>query len=175
MYSIRVANFKAFVLSSDWQNNCLLVNCLPLKSTWQNILYQANNLPVPFGALLRIAICYSKIKCRSWISSCVYIELLYVIMHPCPNVSGGLAQPPMKLWHDMDQLLHHTEGPSAVQVHTWWQGSWGQHGIHLGPTGPRWVPYWPHEPCYQGCYTDIYSHPSQLLSMLIFLLLSYEV
>ena len=21
---------------------------------------------------------------------------------------------------------------------------------HLGPVGPRWVPCWPHEPCYQG-------------------------
>ena len=26
----------------------------------------------------------------------------------------------------------------------------GQHGAHLGPTGPRWAPCWPHEPCYQG-------------------------
>ena len=24
----------------------------------------------------------------------------------------------------------------------------GQHGAHLGPTGPRWAPCWPHEPCY---------------------------
>ena len=30
------------------------------------------------------------------------------------------------------------------------QGSWGQHGAHLGPTGPRWAPCWPHEPCYLG-------------------------
>ena len=30
------------------------------------------------------------------------------------------------------------------------QSSWGQHGAHLGPTGPRWAPRWPHEPCYQG-------------------------
>ena len=29
-----------------------------------------------------------------------------------------------------------------------YQGSWGQHGAHLGPTGPRWVPCWPHELCY---------------------------
>ena len=26
-----------------------------------------------------------------------------------------------------------------------------QHGAHLDPAGPRWAPYWPHEPCYQGC------------------------
>ena len=25
-------------------------------------------------------------------------------------------------------------------------------GAHLGPTGPSWVPCWPHEPCYQGSY-----------------------
>ena len=33
---------------------------------------------------------------------------------------------------------------------SWWQGSWGQHGAHLGPTGPRWAPCWPHELCYLG-------------------------
>ena len=25
------------------------------------------------------------------------------------------------------------------------QSSWGQHGAHLGPVGPRWTPCWPHE------------------------------
>ena len=30
------------------------------------------------------------------------------------------------------------------------QSSWGQHGAHLGPVGPRWAPCQPHEPCYQG-------------------------
>ena len=32
----------------------------------------------------------------------------------------------------------------------WWQGVWGQHGTHLGTTGPRWAPCWPHELCYLG-------------------------
>ena len=32
----------------------------------------------------------------------------------------------------------------------WYQGSWGQHGAHLGPTGPKWAPCWPHELCYLG-------------------------
>ena len=27
--------------------------------------------------------------------------------------------------------------------------TWG----HLGPVSPRWVPCWPHEPCYQGLFT----------------------
>ena len=30
------------------------------------------------------------------------------------------------------------------------QGSWGQHGDHLGPVVPRWAPCWPHEPSYLG-------------------------
>ena len=30
------------------------------------------------------------------------------------------------------------------------QGSWGLHVAHLGTAGPRWAPFWPHEPCYQG-------------------------
>ena len=30
------------------------------------------------------------------------------------------------------------------------QSSWGPHGAHLGPVGPRWAPCWPHEPCYRG-------------------------
>ena len=33
---------------------------------------------------------------------------------------------------------------------SWWQGSWGQHEALRGPTGPRWAPCWPHEPCYLG-------------------------
>ena len=26
------------------------------------------------------------------------------------------------------------------------------HGAHLGPTGPRWTPCWPHELCYLGWF-----------------------
>ena len=35
-----------------------------------------------------------------------------------------------------------------------WQGSCSQHGAHLGPTGPRWTPCWPHEPCCLGCFSN---------------------
>ena len=28
-----------------------------------------------------------------------------------------------------------------------------QHGAHLGPTGPRWAPCWPHELCYLGWHS----------------------
>ena len=29
------------------------------------------------------------------------------------------------------------------------------HGTHLGPTGPRWAPCFPHELCYLGSCTRI--------------------
>ena len=31
-----------------------------------------------------------------------------------------------------------------------YQDSWGQYGAHLGLTGSRWAPCWPHELCYLG-------------------------
>ena len=32
------------------------------------------------------------------------------------------------------------------------------HGAHLGPTGPRWAPCWPHELCYLGIWPIMSSH-----------------
>ena len=32
----------------------------------------------------------------------------------------------------------------------------GEHGAHLGPTGPRWAPCWSHEICYLGNYPGLY-------------------
>ena len=43
--------------------------------------------------------------------------------------------------------------PKASQMCIWLlrqQNSCGQHGVHLGPIGPRWTPCWPHGPCYQS-------------------------
>ena len=40
----------------------------------------------------------------------------------------------------------------------WWQGSWGQHGAHLGPVVPRWAPCRPHEPCYLGQHQTTARH-----------------
>ena len=33
----------------------------------------------------------------------------------------------------------------------------GLHGAHLGTTGPRWAPCWPHEPYYQGRYLMVHN------------------
>ena len=36
------------------------------------------------------------------------------------------------------------------QLLSFQNGSWGQHGAHLRPVGPRRAPCRPYEPCYQG-------------------------
>ena len=42
------------------------------------------------------------------------------------------------------------------------QSSWGQHGTHLGPVGPRRAPCSPHEPCYQGYPSFAFQVPCHL-------------
>ena len=42
------------------------------------------------------------------------------------------------------------------------QSSWGQHGAHLDPLGPRWAPFWTHEPCYQGFFFSIVTSHFQI-------------
>ena len=51
----------------------------------------------------------------------------------------------MKYHSKLTYQCQNQEGPR-------YQVSWGQHGAHLGSTGPRWAQYWPHEPCYLGLY-----------------------
>ena len=41
---------------------------------------------------------------------------------------------------------------SGPQIQPRLRSSWGQHGTHLGPVGPRWAPCWPHELYNQGGY-----------------------
>ena len=55
--------------------------------------------------------------------------------------------------HGRMQLLdlrHMTNNP-------WEHSSWGQHGAHLGPTGPRWALCWPHKLCYLGSWLIVRS------------------
>ena len=53
------------------------------------------------------------------------------------------------------------------------QSSWGQHGAHLGPVGPKWTPCWPHEPCYQGYERDIWCY-LWVPGLIYILLLSWQ-
>ena len=43
-----------------------------------------------------------------------------------------------------------------------YQSSWGQHGAHLGPVGPRWAPCWPHDPCYLGMVWGVRSRATHI-------------
>ena len=62
---------------------------------------------------------------------------------------------PNSLW-PRDAIWCHGSWSTLIHVMAhclpWEQGSWGQHGAHLGPTGPMWAPCWPHEHCYLGDY-----------------------
>ena len=50
--------------------------------------------------------------------------------------------------HKLNSCMHSCWGflcfVAVSCIHPWEQGSRGQHGTHLGPTGPRWAPCWPH-------------------------------
>ena len=43
----------------------------------------------------------------------------------------------------------YSPGGTTISDIVWW----GQHGVHLGPIGPRWAPRWPNEPSYQRYLT----------------------
>ena len=55
----------------------------------------------------------------------------------------------------VDMFLHLYRIAPTITTETWtflWSlytqiGSWGQHGAHLGPVGPRWAQCWSHELC----------------------------
>ena len=104
-------------------------------------------------------------KLASW-QLLVFSDWMYIYCLPC-QVQGDLVQVDSTgiRPHDNIQIvrqgLFYTVRLIKEQVEVrwdggrdtglpWQQGSWGQHGAHLGPTGPRWAPCWPHELCYLG-------------------------
>ena len=54
-------------------------------------------------------------------------------------------------WHYDTRLVAELQKAATAKI-TLIASSWGQHGAHLGPTGPRWAPCWPREPCYLSTY-----------------------
>ena len=55
-------------------------------------------------------------------------------------------------WRDHQSGTEHGTAGPLPRKGPWQQGSWGQHGAHLGPTGPRWASCWPHELFYLGIF-----------------------
>ena len=81
---------------------------------------------------------------------------------PRPNGEGGgggYGVSFVMIWEKIDRIVmesHCLKLQSGISMTSqdlwtpWWQGSWGQHGAHLGPVGPMWAPCRPHEPCNLG-------------------------
>ena len=61
---------------------------------------------------------------------------------------------------NMSCNIGQSANPLESRCMPWSQGSWGQHGAHLGWTGPRWAPCWPHEPCYLWWLKHFISNPN---------------
>ena len=55
------------------------------------------------------------------------------------------------------------------------KGSWGHHGVHLGPTGPRWGPCWPYELFYLGSLLFVCSGTNTFCQLLIQIINSTEI
>ena len=73
---------------------------------------------------------------NSLLKSCdVSTHNLYLVIRSGPNLS---------------ELSWHVKKYDLIWSLPRYQSSWGQHGAHLGPIGPRWAPCWSHELCYQG-------------------------
>ena len=63
--------------------------------------------------------------------------------------------------HDNTSLIARFMGPT-----------WGQ---HLGLTGPRWAPCWPHEPCYLGFLLVTYNQVSYGVKLSIYFLFYWMI
>ena len=81
---------------------------------------------------------------QKWRTCLLCFCRLAVLLLFLSQISSKRTCSALSFWtHDIPSKLS--------QYHPRWQSSWGQHGAHLGPVGPRWAPCWRHEPCYQGC------------------------
>ena len=93
-------------------------------------------------------------------TTCLNFNLIF-----CKFISGGSNAeiPPLVLVvvifrEPYNQIHYILNNPaSSIKRLPWLQGSWGQHGAHLGSTGPRWAPCWPYEPGYLGNSQVLYS------------------
>ena len=47
---------------------------------------------------------------------------------------------------------HNSLNANPIAMLSHWFPDSKVYGAHMGPTGPRWAPCWPHEPCYLGCH-----------------------
>ena len=87
---------------------------------------------------------------------CIYHEMWYLHMENikyiiCKGVGRGMS-PCTVTKYELLSFWTHDFWLSARSRHPRQQGSWGLHGAHLGPVGPRRASCWPHKACYRGRY-----------------------
>ena len=89
---------------------------------------------------------------KLWVISWVFRRIVILGMY-CNKLTDILT------WQDLSELGLHwlfvsygyiCHNATRCSKGPWSQGWWGILGSHLGPTGPRWAPCWPHELCYLG-------------------------
>ena len=77
------------------------------------------------------------------ISLNTFNDLMNLSIHQTQILDLHICYEPTRLSFNWHLALSHVRPPRE-------QSSWGQHGAHLAPVGPRWAQCWAHEPCYQG-------------------------
>ena len=100
----------------------------PLKS--KELINISNTIAVSRASIWYLALCW------------IYNFFIFLAWHITQHSISWYILPHLNHW-STDQVTY-----------DWSQGSWNQHGTHLGPVGPWWVPCSPPEPCYPGCMID---------------------
>ena len=71
----------------------------------------------------------------------------------CHSVSASMCKTCGRNHHWFGILLLGSIPGSTLLIAKYVGPTWA----HLGPTGPRWAPCWPHEPCYLGSILHVRS------------------
>ena len=150
-----------------WPRNWNRIQLIPIRRTWHFLLPQKStdrvnwplwlrNSGVKLRQLLKVTARYRVLKekgdeeeLQDWPRRLQW----YWARQQKQEQDSDLSEEDQEILRDWRQWLTPCEDSADIQVpqfHPRWQGSWDLHGTHLGPTGPRWVPCWPHESCYQG-------------------------
>ena len=137
-YQFTLANKFAFWSSSRW----------PLATSMSS----RRQISIPFGGRYRQVLLYMQVSKRfdKWAIDFVQMKFYENWVWDALRTDIRHYNSPLYL----DDLM---EDAAGVILST---GSAGErhpdskvHGAHLGPTGPRWAPCWPHELCYLGSVT----------------------
>ena len=116
-------------------------------------LYYVILATTPFGIALGKQLNTFVPGCTEWLRFYRrHLQMHFVERKMCISNEIRLDNKSKLVQQELIKTSHYWAHKSTKATVRWHrqQSSWGQHGVHLGPVGPRWAPCWPHEPCYQG-------------------------